>query len=105
MTSASNTPKRPRRGFLARYFRAPEGREGMVEVYGSVSGEYLGCMGIETWRNYLAEEATRRLLSVGRCDVERDIHFHGSGDHCECGARPNTAWAGSTPFSEGEARP
>lgn len=84
---------------------APEGREGMVEVYGSTSGEYLGCMGIETWRNYLLEEATRQLFSRGLCHVERDMHFHGPGDTCECGARPNTAWAGTTPFSEGAVRP
>lgn len=32
----------------------PEGREGIVAVYDSVTGEYLGCMGIETWRAALS---------------------------------------------------
>jgi hypothetical protein len=34
---------------------APEGREGMVTVYDSMTGEYLGCMGRETWEQMLLE--------------------------------------------------
>jgi DTW domain-containing protein YfiP len=33
-----------------------EGREGIVVVYDSMTGEYLGCMGRETWERLLKQQ-------------------------------------------------
>jgi hypothetical protein len=49
------------------------GREGIVVVHDSVTGEYLGCTGREYWEELLAETATRlcpgelpRVISSGQ---------------------------------------
>lgn len=31
--------------------------------------------------------------ALRRCNPERRVHYHGSGDTCECGAQPNTRGA------------
>lgn len=47
----------------------PEGREGILTVYDSMTGEYLGCMGKHTW-DRLLEESRRDYATSRWNDVE-----------------------------------
>ncbi len=47
----------------------PESREGIVEAY-DWNGQYLGCMGIERWRDLLADAVAQPQRSESGGDPE-----------------------------------
>ncbi|MCR4338580.1 MAG: hypothetical protein NUW01_01700 [Gemmatimonadaceae bacterium] len=56
--------------------REPEPREGMAMVY-DWHGRYIGCIGVERWREQLAE-AERDIAARGRAELPCPV----CGDYC-----------------------
>lgn len=70
-----------------------QGREGMVTVYDH-EGRYLGCMGIETWRNALEQEP--------RAPVSRSEYALTPADRAQASAY---SWTHATVTTEAVADP
>jgi hypothetical protein len=88
---------------------------GVVVVVGRQSEERRGgLLELDTWeaRNALALQRERYWFDVSklrRCNPDRNLHYHGPGDWCECGKVPNVRtirpFAGGVPPARDPGEP